>query len=423
MPSHPTVTSLKAFSGLSNVTPSEGTSQTFLKKVDNFNITKTGDLKKRKGYIKIDSGNYSSLWTSPSGLGCYGMKDGGLVSISLPGPIVTHLKYANLQKPISFEEIDGIIYFASEEVTGRIVNGVVKDWGLAKCKIIPRTTLIAGNLLEGDYQFSLTYVRDDLFESGSGPSILVHALDNSGFSFTLPVTSFATKIRVYISLRNGGVQYYYGEGLPGEVFSVTSEPPLTNPFRLFNLDAPPVGSIIRYYRGRMYVAYKNLLWYSEPFQYEYFRLTSNYIPYPSDILDVLPVEDGIYVASDRLYYLSGKSPESFNQVVKENIKVVPGSSQRVSSAYLHMDNTPAGYKWLITTNEGIVALFNQGLVINMTSKNVSIEPAEESASVFIQDEGNNAYLAMLKVDPSKPNNAGVSDLVESVIIRNGVIIS
>ena len=421
--SHPPVVSLKAFSGLSNVTPPEGTAQTFLKKVDNFDITKTGDLKKRKGYTRIDSGDYSSLWTSPSGLGCYGMKDGGLVKISLPGPLITHLKYASLQKEVSFEEVDGVIYFASEEVTGRIVNGEVKDWGLSKCKIIPRTTTVSGDLLEGDYQFSLTYVRDDLFESGSGPAALIHLPNNSGFSFTLPSTSFATKIRVYLSLRDGAVQYYAGEGLPGEVFTITREPPLTNPFRLFNLDAPPVGSRVRYYKGRMYVAYKNLLWYSEPFLYEYFRLTSNYIAYPSDILDVFPVEDGIYVASDRLYYLSGKSPESFNQTVKENLRVVPGSGQRISSAYLHMDNTPSGYKWLITTNEGIVALFNQGLVINMTSKNVSIEPAEDSASIFIQDEGNNAYLAMLKVDPSKPNNAGVSDLVEAKIIRNGVVIS
>lgn len=99
-----------------------------------------------------------------------------------------------------------------------------------------------------------------------------------------------------------------------------------------------------------------------------------------------------------------------------------GTGTIISGSYIHLDNTPIGYKWLVTSDLGIWVLFNQGLCINLTSDNISLESADTGTSVFLQDSGMNQYLSILEKN-NKSNNSVFGDLVETQIIRNGVVIN
>jgi hypothetical protein len=228
--------------------------------------------------------------------------------------------------------------------------------------------------------------------------------------------------RVYCSTQNGNTLYLSQVGVLNSSVTISSQSNLVSPLRFFGLDTAPLGHIVKYYRGRIYVAQDNILWYSEPFQYEHFNLSSNYIEFPERIKEVMPVEDGIWIGSDRLYYLSGEDALTFKRSTKEYVKVVEGTAHKVSGSYIHLDNTPVGYKWLVTTDLGIFVLFNQGLVINMTSENIALEQAESGTGIFIENNGINRYLSLLKIN-NNPNNTVMGDLVETTIIRNGVVIS
>lgn len=426
MANHPKTVSEHSFKGLNNVLQAYAKQEGYLKRVNNIDLNKTGDIHKRKGYTLVDSGNYTSLWSTGNGDHfdrAFAVKDGDIGYLDDQyhfHPITTGL---GLTQKLSFLEIDKMIYFSSMEINGKInKKNEVVDY-LLKCSILPNVSIVSGSLLAGKYQLLMTFVNADGLESGSGNSLIVDVpTDGSGITFLLPSVPY--KLRVYMSTRDGTELYFVSEAHPYNQFTILDVPKLVNPFRMFNLDAPPIGSVIRYFKSRMYVAYHNILWYSEPFMYEHFRLDTNFIEYPADIIDILPVDDGMYIASDKLYYIEGHDPDSFRQETKELARIYKGTASKVFASHSKSENLPNSYSWLVTSDQGILALFNQGQVVNMTLTNVDIEPAIEGDSIFMEIEGINQYLTnLVKLNSDKPNTSVVGDLVESQIIRNGIVIN
>lgn len=423
MPIHPKTTLFSSFKGLNNVLSPDGTPADFLKTAENIDIDKKGGISKRKGYTLKDSGNYKSLWASNTGLGCYALRNENLVEVLNDFSIST-VRSGLGTNPISFEEIDNKIYYSSIDYHGIIDQGLERDWGIPKNLLAPTLTEISGSLSEGIYQVAFTYVNSAGIESGVSISSQITVSEGAGISLIIPSNSDPDIVyaRVYCSTQNGNTLYFSTIGTLNSTVTITSQSNLITPLRTFGLDAPPLGHIIKYYRGRMFIAQDNILWFSEPYQYEHFDLHSNYIEFPERIREVMPVEDGIWIGSDRLYYLSGEDALTFKRSTKENVKVVEGTAHKVSGSYVHLDNTPIGYKWLVTTDIGIFILFNQGLVINMTSENIALDQANSGTALFIEDSGINRYLSILKTN-TQPNNAVIGDLVETTIIRNGIVIT
>jgi ligand-binding sensor domain-containing protein len=172
----------------------------------------------------------------------------------------------------------------------------------------------------------------------------------------------------------------------------------------------------------MYISDENVLWYSEPFQYEYYRLNSNYIEFTGKILEVMAVDNGLWVGTESgLYYLSGEEPSKFQMDIKETLTVISGTATQLSGSYEQQSGLPPGFKWLISTNIGIFLLANQGMLLNVSTPNVELESADSGTSLFLQTNGMNQYLSILKTNQN-PNNSVMGDLIESTIVRNGIII-
>lgn len=423
MPRHQKSINITAFKGLNNVGSPENTSQEYLKKALNVDIDKTGNISKRQGYTKVDTVPYHSLWYSEQTNNCYGVR-GNELGILNPDYSWTVLDASVGPEKFSFEEIDGVVYYSSPNKNGIIEDGTKRMWGIPKVNLAPTLTIVTGNLPSGTYQVSYTYVSVSGRESGTSVSSMITVPDNSGIELSVP-SIYGSEVafaRAYCSTQNGEILYFSGICFLGGSYVISNVTSLVSPLRTFNLDVAPLGHIVKYYRGRIYIASGNILYYSEPFQYEFFRLNSNYIEFPTRITEIMPVEDGIWIGSDKLYYLSGEDATSFKRTTKEYVRVVEGTASRISGSYVHIDNTPIGYKWLVCTDLGIFILFNQGMTLNTTSQNISLEQADSGTSLFLQSNGMNQYLSILKTN-ERPNNAVLGDLVETVIIRNGNIIT
>jgi len=416
MPKHSKTTSFKSWKGINNIVGPESTPAEYLKKALNVNIDKYGGISKRKGYTLKDSGDYTSLWTNQNNTICLAVKDNNLVNIDKNYSLTTIKNGVGLDK-ISFEEVDNIIYFSSISYSGLLDNGLLKSWGIERNYLSPILSKVNGSLPAGTYQVTFTYVREDGIESGTGVASTITLTDNSGISLFIPNHSDPDIIyaRIYCSTQDGMILYFSGISNLNSTYTITSQDRLVNPLRTFNLDAPPKGHLVKYYNGRLYIADNNILWYSEKYQYQHFKLDSNYIEFPDIIKEIMPVEDGIWIGSDKLYYLSGNEPTEFRRITKEDINIIPGTSVKISGSYIHMDNVPVGYKWFVSSDLGIFILFNQGMVINLTSENINLESADFGTSLFLQDEGMNQYLSILKTNEN-PNNSVVGDLIETSII-------
>jgi hypothetical protein len=430
MPLHPKVISYSTFKGINNKLDPEHTPKEYLKKALNIDLDITGSVSIREGYTKVDSANFTSLWASRRGNGCYATRNGDLVLINKNYSYTTLLSGVGSAK-ISFDEVDDIIYFASDNVTGIIQGGILSSWGIPKNNLSPSVTFGTGNLSAGTYQIAFTYVRNDGIESGTGVASLVNAPSKSSIIFTAPTITDPSILytRVYLSTLSSSVLYYMGTALSGSTLNMGSVSENVNPLRLFNVDAAPTGHIVKYYKGRMYVAQGNILWYSEPFQYQHFRLDSNYIEFPQRITEVMPVEDGIWIGCDRLYLLMGESPDNFRRAIKDNVVIVEGTSTLVSKSFnivAQVGDTTTNpktseYRWIVSSDMGIYSLGNQGEAMNLTVENVEFAQADKGSSLFLESYGMNQYLSILKTN-TNPNNSVLGDLVESTIVRNGIII-
>jgi len=395
------------FAGINNVLKPENTPPEFLKEAVNVDIDKAGNIHKRDGYSLVSAGNYQSIWAN--GDLCYAVKDNDLIRINAD---YTESTLKPDTGALDFTELNGLIYFTSDTANGVIDNGVVREWGI-DIPNPPTLSKVSGLLPAGDYQVTYTWIRPDGMESGAPVASVITVPDSSGISVTIPVSGYDA--RVYASNHNGTELFYSGDSQSGMKFFITSVSKLSNPLKMFNLARAPYGETPAYFKGRVYICDGNSVWYSEPLQYEHFNLDSNYLDMEHKVIGLMPVDDGMWIATEGgLYFAFGTNP--FNLMLKEAAVMVKGTNAVIPMSYLKQST---GYFVAITTDKGVFLLGNTGYCGNLTSTNLSLEKASTGTAEFVEQSGANQYISILK-KTGEPNNSVFGDIVSSEIIRNGV---
>lgn len=420
MAKHPKTVPLSGFKGINNQLRPERTPPAFLKEATNVDIDKLGGVHKRKGYTKLLTGEYHSLYSD--GTRIFAVKDGVLTEISRNYSTETSLSYT-VNSPVSFDSIDGRVVFVSEEGSGEIYNGGVIPWGITEPNPKPNLMQASGGLSAGLYQVACTYVRIDGKESGTGLAQTITVPNSGGIMlFNLPTSSdpLVDRIRIYCSTPDGETLYLVDEVFNGSsTYTIVDVTSAMLPLQRFNYKPAPAGQIVRFAHQRAFIAQDNILWYSEPYDYDSFNYHSNFFVYPERITNLMPVDNGIWVCSDNIYYIAGDEVDKMSSSMKEPVRAVEGTEVRIPGPYIFMENTPLGYKWLVTTDRGIFICFNQGVILNMTESNFSFPQGEKGAGVFIQQDGINKYVPIIQ-QIKDSNNTRVGDQATGVIIRNGV---
>lgn len=422
MPKHPKTVTVENWKGLNNTLKPERTPEDYLKQADNVDFDKTGGIQKRKGYTQKIAGAFHSLWSE--GNDCFAVKDGSLVRI-LTDYSTVDLGTSVGESRLAYEHYDGATYFVSDEITGIIEGDTVVPFGIDAPNPRPTLSVGFGVMTKGTYQVALTYVTSDGRESGAGLAQVIDVPTGNGITLSgIPSStdSRVDRVRIYCSTPNGEVLYLVEEIPHGTgSYTIADIHGGITPLKSFNVYRAPNGHIIREAHGYMFIAQDNILWYSEPFTPDWWKPHSNFMIFEERIRAVMPTEGGMWVAADALYYLTGKNPAEMRMREVEPVKIVEGSDVKIMGAYIFIENTPIGYKWLVTTDHGIFVCFNDGIALNMTEKNVVFPDSDKGTAMFVQEDGINRYVSLVN-KKSDSENAAVSDLVTATIIRNGVVI-
>lgn len=170
---------------------------------------------------------------------------------------------------------------------------------------------------------------------------------------------------------------------------------------------PPVGSLVGYFKGRMYVAQQHILWYSEPNNLNTFNL-KEYLPFSSAVKMFKGVSKGIWIGTEnQILFLKGDTPKESIQERKAFARVVPGSD-----AYIDCTSIPGlvneyGYQIegigvIFSADKGIYLGTEDGKLLQLSRGKLDIPKAAYGAGVCIKDRyiasfGDNLYSDRLTV--------------------------
>ena len=419
MAAHPGTSTLSSFKGINNILRPERTPVDYLKTATNTDIDTSGGIRKRLGYSLLESGNFHSVWADDHT--ALVVKDNSLHSVD-SSLSTTDLGLA-VNERLTYDSQDGSVYFTNINLNGRVVGNSVAPWGIV-APIIPALSATSGLMTAGTYRLTLTYITSEGLESGARLASTITLGDNSGISFNMPAPSESqvTALKIYVTTPDGEEFYLQSTisvGIPTLV--ITSVVSAVVPLQSFGYVPPPTGEIVKIAHGRAVVASGGTLWFSQPYAYHWFDLQKDFIQFDGEITAVMPVEGGIWVSADKLYYLRGRELEKMKQEFKEPVVAVRGTEVLIPGSYIFIENTPIGYKWLVTTDLGVFVCFNDGFIINVTEKNYVFPEASEGSGLFVQRDGINRYLTILNKSGDSQNTA-VGDMVSATIIRNGKVL-
>lgn len=163
--------------------------------------------------------------------------------------------------------------------------------------------------------------------------------------------------------------------------------------------SPPIGHKLEVYNGRMYIAEGSTLWYSEPFAYSTFCLADSFIYFPYRIRTISATLEGIYVGTEnRMYFLAGDGPKNFQSFSVANVGPFLGSAVKVRGyklSGLHkLGYDPSGTVVIWASQEGIMLGLNNGRVMSLTQRRLTLPPANVSAGVI--DDNRYKYLVLIQ---------------------------
>jgi hypothetical protein len=212
---------------------------------------------------------------------------------------------------------------------------------------------------------------------------------DGSYLYSLDSIYTATSLRSDLNLGarmsycNFNDRIYYTNGYQiGYIFKSTSND-ILDPELSFKLPLPP-GQLIAYFMGCLYVAVENKLYISDPLC-DYYDVRTGYRIFKERIGMLRPVDDGIYISTDHIYFLNGKSNEDFVVLNSYPEKAIPYTDIQVSGKY--MDNSIKGNIAMWTGESGICIADNSGTVTNLTEERYTFS-SYGYGSGFIRESGN-----------------------------------
>lgn len=402
------------------------TTPAFLREAVNVDMDRAGKARRRKGYTRIAGGKCHSVFGDqalPFGLV---VQDGQLSYFDRSGEPPVAITPLDAAAPVSYALFNGAVYFGNG-----LTNGIVlptdppslHPWGVPTPPTQPvLETFTYGGFAAGRYQVAITWVSVTGEESGAMLAGQIDVPEGSGIlldQIPQPQDASITLVRVYVSPANGDAMYalalvpvgtttyYLRNALPGRMLET------------MGLDQMPAGSIVRAYKGRLYVAVGNRIYYSDPLRYGLTSVKNNYLQFPSTVTMIEAVDDGLYVGDEqRTVHLAGTDPKTFTQSIVDLFGAVPGASGMMSAADLDNEQYqgPIAVWW--NTNGNLCKGTVSGAVGYLTRGRLSLPRYERGCVLFREIDGNKQILSAMKNPESV--SFGAYDSAVATVIRNGV---
>lgn len=313
----------------------------------NFDITTSGRLRRRYGTDRVYAGASVRSVISTGRHLIFAEGTDLKIGVSSPTTLRSDL---SPNKRISYTIVNGILYYSDGVVQGRVFGDSThaSHWCVERPVSAPVISAGSGGALyPGRYRVKVTFVWKFLEE---GPASVESAVDIAAGEHIsidlLPMTTDpdVTEMRIYVAGPNDEIFFFNTEvpiaTVSHNIFSIAPARGTlgTDQMRVF----PPV-DLVEYFSGRLWGCIGNVAWFSEPLRFGLIVPRFNFIMFPADITVWAGCKDGIYVAADKTYWLSGTDPHKFSRLTLGDFTGVKYSATHIRNTDYVTWFTPYGY--------------------------------------------------------------------------------
>lgn len=331
------------FSGLRNDIETERFDASDLAIANNVDLNKARRISRRAGATRALAGAAHSLWS----VGDLALCVLGSSLYKLNSSLVAVLLRTGITGAMSFARVNDNVYCTDGAVAGVVASSAWRTWGMDT----PLATGIetVGDLVPGIYGVTATYVRSDGQESGARAMNFIVMPGSRSFAITVPASldPTVTSKRIYMTTPDEEVAFCVAElANAAGAFTPTAAQiaAMNDPLETQFMGPAPVGQLVAYYKGRVFVAVGDLLFPSQPWAYELFDLR-DYIQLDGDITMLAPMEDrsgdasGFFIGTTKSCgVLAGATPEDFKYTPKTDYGAIKGAVAFVDGA-LYLDGS------------------------------------------------------------------------------------
>jgi hypothetical protein len=314
-------------------------------------------------------------------------RDGDAISIG--SPILSGLDY---KEPMSFAlNSEGWVFFVDSSHSGCIPalgGGTVLPWAPEPPSAPTVSVIDGGGGFEGPGQVKVCATLVDAYGRESGSAAYSKAEVSTRTRFAVSVGNPGASYRVYATDTNGKEYYQVQPGTVGgiEGFGKQCRTRHKHPVRK--------GQHVVFWMNRLVVADEHVLMWTDSATANT-SLQSNAIFMDDAIKAVIPVEGGLCVVAETVYFLDGRDPMKFVQTDAYDARAVPGTLEFVRGSRLSgMDNATGNWAvWM--TNRGVLACGPSGQMANLTESKWIFPGYDRGASLVRTDRGNRSVLYSL----------------------------
>ncbi|WP_025915525.1 hypothetical protein [Herminiimonas sp. CN] len=385
----------KRFLGLNNVSDPLRLKFGWLQKADNLDITDTGALVRRAGYIKKIDALLGYAYATVDYSRLY-MMDGDALAQVNADLSRTVLRAGLTRRVMHWTELNDQVFFANGIDSGIIrKDGTVLDWAWPEPDM---ATLSAttGMLPAGTYQVACTFLLPDGRETGAADATAIYLDGTQALQINGIPQVAGLETQVYLAPADSAVFQLIGATAQSSLTWDESPDQLGVDLTTQFLDPLPQGvTYITAWRGQIYAAQylpesdSTVLWVSEPLGFHLFNLNSGFILVPGRVALLAPHPDGLIVGTAvRIYAYDG---DSLKQLA--DYGAVPG------------------WGWARDDDAQILFWSSRGLcsalpLSNITLRQISVDCGVSAGAAIIRSNGAKKYVVALQKGGDNFNQRG-----------------
>lgn len=306
--------------GVDNVQPEYAIDSGALRAATNVDIFDGGKVRLRKGITEVAAViGANSLWSDPMLSVAYYAAGGSIYSLDALDVSTAVVTGLSPSLPVVFHQVNGEVFWSNTAVTGRIVAGVNRPWGLETPASQPVLTATTGGLEAGTYQVAVTYRNAAGEESGAQNAVVLTLASTGGVAISalpVPVDASITLKNIYMTSQNGDGLYKVAT-IPAAqtTYNAVTLPAQTVVLKTQDFTPMPAGNILAHRNGQIFSAVGPYVFYSEPMRYGLHNPVTNFYMYPADVSVMLSTPDGLYICADKSYFLAAPGTSEVEQKI------------------------------------------------------------------------------------------------------------
>lgn len=422
------LTTGRSFLGINNLSKESSLAWNVLREAVNVDMDRDGKLSSRKGYSApvVACTNGHSLWTDK--FLAFGLfADGADLRAFWPSETAETLR-SDLAEglPISYARINDAVFWTNGVQRGMVGLDLASlDWACEQPAGQPELAASpgTGSFKPGTVQVAVTFIDVLGRESGASLAGQVQLDDLGGVQVSnipQPVGADVVSVRIYATSTDGAALALATQ-LPVGITDFTMlRAPEGRLLATQHLRPMPAGHIIATGNGRQFVARENVIFWSPALRYGLFHPGHSHLRFPARITMMVFVGDGtdgagLFVAcGDRTYWLGGKEPAQWRQVVASPYGAVEGTACVTPARKWGIESDTEVPAWLSKNGRFVVGMPG-GVLVTMKDDEAVTGVGERGASLFREADGLTQFLTSLRA-PTR-QRAGVADTAVAKVYR------